>query len=67
MSHFQHVELRQRFDVGDDPNDPMSQQGGHPHAGGFGPNHPFAQFFQQSGGGGGFSGGTGGFKFHYNG
>ncbi|KZT02129.1 uncharacterized protein LAESUDRAFT_730490 [Laetiporus sulphureus 93-53] len=27
-------ELRQRFDNGDDPNDPMSQQGGHPFPGG---------------------------------
>lgn len=36
------LELRQRFDQGDDPNDPMSQQGG-PFAQG---GHPFAQFFQ---------------------
>jgi DnaJ family protein C protein 3 len=53
-------ELRQRFDNGDDPNDPNSQ-GGHPFAGfqggfpGFGGGeHPFAQFFQ--------SGGRGSFK-----
>jgi DnaJ homolog subfamily C member 3 len=59
------VELRQRFDVGDDPNDPMAQQGGHPFAGGFGADHPFAQFFQQTGGG--FPGGNGGFKFHFSG
>ena len=52
------VELRQRFDNGDDPNDPSSQ-GGNPFAGfqsgGFGGEHPFAQFFQTGGGGGGFS------------
>lgn len=40
------LELRARFDNGDDPNDPTSgQQGGHP----FGPGgHPF-QFFQHGG------------------
>ncbi|CAL1702018.1 unnamed protein product [Somion occarium] len=57
-------ELRQRFDNGDDPNDPMAQQGGHPFPGGFpggGSGHPFAQFFQQAGG---FPGG-GGFQFHF--
>ncbi|KAF9543102.1 chaperone J-domain-containing protein [Agrocybe pediades] len=56
-------ELRQRFDNGEDPMDPMSQQGG----------HPFAQFFQQGGpggrgfpgGAGGFPGGQGGFQFHF--
>ncbi|KAJ7211578.1 hypothetical protein GGX14DRAFT_623107 [Mycena pura] len=55
-------ELRERFDNGDDPNDPMASQGGQPfffQQGG----HPFAQFFQQSGGGGG--GGGGGFQFHF--
>ncbi|KAF5371496.1 hypothetical protein D9615_009636 [Tricholomella constricta] len=68
-------ELRQRVDNGDDPNDPMSQQGGHPFASG---QHPFAHFFQQQGGGfpGGFPGGggfpsggagPGGFQFHFNG
>ncbi|PVF93062.1 TPR-like protein [Serendipita vermifera] len=36
-------ELRQRYDNGDDPNDPESQQGGHPFHG-----SPF-QFFQQGG------------------
>ena len=41
------AELRQRYDNGDDPNDPESQQGGHPFHG-----SPF-QFFQQGGGGGG--------------
>ncbi|KAK0448228.1 hypothetical protein EV421DRAFT_1786383 [Armillaria borealis] len=58
-------ELRARFDNGEDPNDPMAQQGGHPFANG---QHPFAQFFQQSSGG--FSGGGGGhqhggFQFHF--
>jgi len=43
------TELRARFDQGDDPNDPMSQQGGHPFTGGFGGGHPFS-FFQQGGG-----------------
>jgi len=47
-------ELRQRFDNGDDPNDPAAQQAGHP-----GGEHPFAQFFQQGGSGGG------GFQFHF--
>jgi len=52
-------ELRQRFDNGDDPNDPMAQQGGHPFTGGFGGGeHPFAQFFQQGAGGSEF-------KFHF--
>jgi len=51
-------ELRQRYDNGDDPNDPMSQ-GGHPFAAGDG--HPFAQFFQQYGSGGA----PGGFQFHF--
>ncbi|EIW81677.1 hypothetical protein CONPUDRAFT_122162 [Coniophora puteana RWD-64-598 SS2] len=65
-------ELRQRFDNGDDPNDPSSG-GGHPFTGyanpfgsggGGGGGHPFAQFFQQGGGGfqsgGSFSFGRGG-------
>ncbi|WRT65155.1 uncharacterized protein IL334_002098 [Kwoniella shivajii] len=66
------LELRQRYDNGDDPNDP--------HQGGGGGGHnPFAhhgggmpfQFFQQGGGfpGGGFpgggGGGGGGQKFHF--
>lgn len=63
-------ELRQRFDNGEDPMDPMAQQGGHPFANG---QHPFAHFFQQQGGGraGGFpsgfagSPGGGGFQFHF--
>ncbi|KAJ7499926.1 hypothetical protein FB451DRAFT_1206987 [Mycena latifolia] len=50
-------ELRQRFDNGEDPNDPMAQQGGHPFQQG---GHPFAQFFQQ-----GTGGGPGGFQFHF--
>ncbi|TCD66214.1 hypothetical protein EIP91_001661 [Steccherinum ochraceum] len=59
-------ELKSRFDNGDDPNDPMAQQGF--HAGGSG--HPFAQFFQQQSGGGGnfFQGGFpggGGYQFHF--
>ncbi|KAI0686419.1 hypothetical protein BC835DRAFT_1288087 [Cytidiella melzeri] len=56
-------ELRQRFDNGDDPNDPMAGHGG---GGGFpGGAHPFAQFFQS--GGNGFPGGGGGFQFHFSG
>lgn len=63
------TELRARFDNGDDPNDPMAQQGGHPFPGGAS-GHPFAQFFQQSGGGGGnfFQGGFpggGSYQFHF--
>ena len=59
-------ELRQRFDNGDDPNDPM--QGQSPPSGG----HPFAQFFQQAAGGGfqfrsGGGGGPGGFSFNFQG
>ncbi|EMD31819.1 hypothetical protein CERSUDRAFT_119389 [Gelatoporia subvermispora B] len=50
-------ELRQRFDNGDDPNDPMAQQGGHPFAGGPG-SAQFMQFFQQGFGGQGF-------QFHF--
>ncbi len=51
-------ELRERFDNGDDPNDLEGNNG-------FGSSgHPFAQFFQQSGGGShGFPGG--GFQFRY--
>jgi DnaJ homolog subfamily C member 3 len=48
-------ELRQRYDNGDDPNDPMQGQGG-PFPGG---GHPFAQFFQQAAGSG--------FQFHFGG
>ena len=61
-------ELRQRFDNGDDPNDPMQGQGG-PFPGG---GHPFAHFFQQAAGSGGFQfraggggGGPGGFSFNF--
>ncbi|KAJ7039352.1 hypothetical protein C8F04DRAFT_1033504 [Mycena alexandri] len=55
-------ELRARFDNGEDPNDPMSQSGGHPFQQG---GHPFAQFFQGGGGREGFPGGGGGFQFHF--
>ena len=51
-------ELKERFDRGDDPNNPEQQQGGNPFQG-----SPFGgqQFmFRQ---GGGFPGGGGGFKF----
>lgn len=60
-------ELRQRFDNGDDPNDPMAGQGGNPFQGGFPGGfpggHPF-QFFTGGGGGGG-GGFPGGFQFHF--
>lgn len=59
-------ELRQRFDNGDDPNDPMAGQGGHPWAfqgGGYPGN--FAQFFQGAPSGGGGGGFPGGFQFHF--
>lgn len=56
-------ELRQRYDNGDDPNDPTSGQQQNPfahHGGGM----PF-QFFQQGGGGGNpFQGGQR-FKFEF--
>ncbi|KAF9254003.1 hypothetical protein L218DRAFT_887352 [Marasmius fiardii PR-910] len=62
-------ELQARFDAGDDPNDPSggaggpftyTYSGGHGGFGGFpGGDHPFAQFFQQGGGG------RQGFKFHF--
>jgi len=58
-------ELRQRFDNGDDPNDPMQGQDG-PFPGG---GHPFTQFFQQAAGSGfqfrGGGGGPGGFSFQF--
>ncbi|KAG6884441.1 hypothetical protein C0993_011088, partial [Termitomyces sp. T159_Od127] len=57
------LELRVRFDSGDDPNDPMAQQGSHayPFAAG---GHPFAQFFQQGAfPGAGSHGGS--FQFHF--
>ncbi|CCM03872.1 uncharacterized protein FIBRA_06023 [Fibroporia radiculosa] len=50
-------ELRQRFDNGDDPNDPMASQGGNPFSGSQGGGQHFAQFFQQ-----GF---PSGFQFHF--
>jgi DnaJ homolog subfamily C member 3 len=49
------LDLRRRFDAGEDPNDPMAGAGG-PGGGGYPGGHPFAQFFQQ---------GSGGFQFHY--
>jgi DnaJ family protein C protein 3 len=59
-------ELRQRFDNGDDPNDPMQGQGGGPSGG-----HPFSQFFQQAAGSGfqfrSGGGGPGGFSFNFQG
>ncbi|PSN60328.1 DNAJ domain-containing protein [Corynespora cassiicola Philippines] len=59
-------ELKQRFDNGDDPNNPEQQQHGHPFHG-----SPFGggggqQFFFRQGGGGGFPGG-GSFKFQQGG
>ncbi|EFP79246.2 hypothetical protein PGT21_020617 [Puccinia graminis f. sp. tritici] len=62
-------ELRARYDNGDDPNDPMSGQHGHPFGGGGNPI--FQQFFQQahsSGGnpfGGQFPGGGSGQTFSF--
>uniref|UniRef100_A0A8C5M0B3 DnaJ homolog subfamily C member 3 n=1 Tax=Leptobrachium leishanense TaxID=445787 RepID=A0A8C5M0B3_9ANUR len=49
-------EKRSRFDAGEDPLDPESQQGGHPHRG-----WNQWQGFNPFGSGGGFN-----FKFHYN-
>ncbi|THH00661.1 hypothetical protein EW145_g7046, partial [Phellinidium pouzarii] len=43
-------ELRQRFDNGEDPNDPAAAAGGHPFQQG---GHPFMQQFFQGGGSGG--------------
>lgn len=54
-------ELKQRFDNGEDPMDPMAGQGGSPFAAG---EHPFAQFFQGGGGARGFPN-QGGFQFHF--
>ncbi len=46
-------ELKQRYDQGEDPNDPMARSGGHPFEGqGFFPGGGQPIFFQQSGGGG---------------
>lgn len=57
-------ELKQRFDMGEDPNDPMARQGGNPFEGGMPFGFPMGggqQFvFQQGGGGGG-----GGKKFKF--
>jgi len=60
-------ELRKRYDMGDDPNDPTGGQeayanpfgGGHPFAGG---GNPFQQFFQQAAFQEQFGGGQG---FHF--
>ncbi len=56
-------ELKAKFDNGEDPNDPMANQGGHPFQGSPGGGQQF--FFQQGGGGGQrqfkFSTGGGGF------
>ncbi|KAL9634741.1 MAG: hypothetical protein Q9164_003906 [Protoblastenia rupestris] len=61
-------ELRQRFDRGDDPNNPEQQQGGPFHGSPFGQGAGGQQFFfRQSGGGGGqqfhFQQQGGGFQF----
>jgi len=53
-------ELKQRFDNGEDPMDPMAGQGGSPFAAG---EHPFAHFFQGGGVPNGFP--QGGFQFHF--
>ncbi|KAF2099987.1 DNAJ domain-containing protein [Rhizodiscina lignyota] len=65
-------ELKARFDKGDDPNDPMSQQGGHPFQGSpfpFGGQGGQQFFFQQGGGQQHFKfhaqGGGGGGGFHF--
>jgi len=56
-------ELRQRFDNGDDPNNPEQQQGGNPfHGSPFGGPGGQQFFFQQGGGSFQFQGG-GGFPF----
>ena len=57
-------ELKQRYDQGEDPNDPMARSGGHPFEGQgfpFGGGGGGQQFFFQQGGGGG--GGSKTFKF----
>lgn len=61
-------ELRARFDRGDDPNDPESQQGHGFHGGPFGPGGGGQPFFFHQGGGGEFKNGPqfdfrGGFPF----
>ena len=52
-------DLKQRFDNGEDPMDPMAGQGGSPFTAG---QHLLVQFFQ---GGKGFAGNQGGFQFHF--
>jgi DnaJ family protein C protein 3 len=58
-------ELKERFDNGDDPNNPEQQQGGHPFQGspfgGFGGQGGQQFFFRQGGGGGSFKFQGGGF------
>lgn len=64
-------ELRQRFDQGEDPNDPQARQGGNPfHGSPFGDGQQFVfrqgggqQFQFKFGGGGNPFGGAGGFPF----
>ena len=62
-------ELKQRYDNGEDPNDPMARQGGNPFEGGMPFGFPMGGgggqqfFFQQGGGGGGGGGGGNTFKF----
>jgi DnaJ homolog subfamily C member 3 len=61
-------ELKQRYDMGDDPNDPTGGFGGGGHEDFFGGGHPI--FFHQGGGGGPFGGGGGGggggpFQFNF--
>lgn len=65
-------ELKQRFDNGDDPNDPMARQGGNPFEGSpFGFPGGGQQFMFQQGGGGGKrtfkfqTGGQGGMPFNF--
>ncbi|PWN46311.1 TPR-like protein [Ceraceosorus guamensis] len=56
-------ELRERYDAGDDPNDPMAgAQQGHPFQQG---GNPFGQFFQQGGSPFGSQFAQGGQQFHF--
>jgi DnaJ family protein C protein 3 len=65
-------ELKERFDRGDDPNNPEQQQGGPFHGSPFGQGQGGQQFFFRQGGGGGQfkfqqggGGGGGGFPFGF--
>jgi DnaJ family protein C protein 3 len=65
-------ELKERFDRGDDPNNPEQQQGGPFHGSPFGQGQGGQQFFFKQGGGGGGQfkfqqggGGGGGFPFGF--